>query len=392
MKISVKSVVAFLSVLLFLFLVWYFRSIVVYIFISGVLSIIGGPLVNIFCKLHVGKWRFPRALSALLTLFIIWGFVASFLLIFVPLVTKQVNFFASIDSSSIMALFEEPLIKIETFSRSINAEFTGDVSIKTFFMQKITSLFNIDLLQGALGSAVGVVGDIVISVFAVSFITFFFLKDQHLFFDSILMWIPEKYTEGFSRALSSIINLLTRYFIGILCESMLVMILIDIGMTVVGIDFQQALVMGLIIGVLNVIPYIGPWIGFFVAMLMGIASHINMDFSTVVGPLMIYMAIVVAITQVIDNIFFQPIIYSNSVKAHPLEIFIVVLAFGSFAGVGGMILGIPSYTVIRVLAKEFFSNFKAIQKITSGLDEPDGSRGIFKKKGEKKPPIMNEEK
>jgi predicted PurR-regulated permease PerM len=147
------------------------------------------------------------------------------------------------------------------------------------------------------------------------------------------------------------------------------MILIDIGMTVIGIDFQQALVMGLILGILNVIPYVGPWLGLFIAIIMGVASHINQDFSTVVIPLIYYMILVEAITHLIDNVVFQPVIFSNSVKAHPLEIFIVVLASGFAAGIPGMILGIPAYTVLRVFAREFFYGFKAIQKITSSLSE-----------------------
>jgi predicted PurR-regulated permease PerM len=150
------------------------------------------------------------------------------------------------------------------------------------------------------------------------------------------------------------------------------MILVTIGMTIVGIDFQQALVMGLIIGILNVIPYAGPWIGLAIAITMGVASHINQDINTVVIPLVTYMIIVEAITHLIDNIVFQPVIFSNSVKAHPLEIFIVVLASGFAAGIPGMIFGIPAYTVLRVLAREFFYNFKAVQKITSGLSEDIG--------------------
>ena len=145
------------------------------------------------------------------------------------------------------------------------------------------------------------------------------------------------------------------------------MIFITIGMTIAGIDFQQALVMGLIIGVLNVIPYVGPWLGAFIAIVMGIASHINMDISTVMAPLLIYMMLVVAITQIVDNIVFQPVIFSNSVRAHPLEIFVVILASGFAAGIPGMILAIPAYTVLRVFAREFFYNFKAVQKITSSL-------------------------
>jgi predicted PurR-regulated permease PerM len=395
MKISVKSVVAFLSVLLLLFLVWYFRNIVAYILISGVLSIMGRPLVELMCKIRIKKFKFPRALSALITLFVIWGFIFLFMWVFVPLVTRQINYFATIDSAKIVQLIEEPLVRLEAFFRTFNAELSNDITIREYLTQKVTGVLNINLLQNFLGSAFGIAGNILITIFALSFITFFFLKDQHLFYESILMWIPDKHTEAFTRALNSISHLLTRYFVGILCQSTCIMIIIDIGMTIAGIDFQQALVMGLIIGILNIIPYIGPWIGFFIALIMGVGSHINMDFQTVVWPLMIYMAIVVAITQTIDNIFFQPIIYSNSVKAHPLEIFVVVLAFGSFAGVGGMILGIPSYTVLRVLAKEFFNNFKAVQKITSSLDDDDSiKKRVFRsrEKDQPEPPVVNTEK
>jgi predicted PurR-regulated permease PerM len=216
-----------------------------------------------------------------------------------------------------------------------------------------------------------VLGNVAVAIFSISFITFFFLKDQHLFFESILMWVPDKYTDNFTRALYSIKNLLTRYFIGIFIQSTCVMILISVGMLIIGIDFQQALVLGLIIGILNIIPYVGPWLGFFIAVTMGVASYINMDFRTVVIPIIYKMSIVVIVTQFIDNWILQPTIFSNSVRAHPLEIFVVVLAAGFAAGIPGMILGIPAYTVIRVFAREFFYNFKAVQKITSGLTPAD---------------------
>jgi len=179
--------------------------------------------------------------------------------------------------------------------------------------------------------------------------------------------VPDKYVEHVTRALYSIKKLLTRYFIGIVIQSTCIMILVTIGMTIIGIDFQQAVVMGLIIGILNVIPYVGPWIGLFIAIIMGVASHINQDFTTVVIPLVTYMILVEAVTHLIDNIVFQPVIFSNSVKAHPLEIFVVVLAAGFAAGIPGMIFGIPAYTVMRVFAREFFYNFKAVKKITSSL-------------------------
>ncbi len=119
------------------------------------------------------------------------------------------------------------------------------------------------------------------------------------------MWVPDNYVENVTRALHSIKKLLTRYFIGIVIQSTCIMILVTIGMTIVGIDFQQALVMGLILGILNVIPYVGPWLGLFIAIIMGVASHMNQDFNTVVIPLVSYMIIVEAITHLIDNMFFS---------------------------------------------------------------------------------------
>jgi len=371
MKATLRNIMIFCGVLLLLGCAWYFRSIVVYILVSGVFSIMGRPLVDMFCRIRIRNWKFPRALGALLALMILWGAIITFFMIFVPLVTRQINYFSSIDSGRIVQLIEGPIHKLENLFRAVSKDATKDLSLENYIIAKVSGVLNINMIQNVLGSLLGILGNVLIAIFSITFITFFFLKDQQLFYESILMWVPDKYVDNVTRALNSIKNLLTRYFIGIVIQSTCIMILVTIGMTIAGIDFQQALVMGLILGILNVIPYAGPWIGLFIAITMGVASHINQDFNTVVIPLVYYMIIVEAITHLIDNIVFQPVIFSNSVKAHPLEIFIVVLAAGFAAGIPGMILGIPAYTVIRVLAREFFYNFKAVQKITSSLSGED---------------------
>jgi predicted PurR-regulated permease PerM len=369
MKTSLRTILIFLGVLLFLALLWYFRNIVVYILVAGALSIMGRPLVDLFCRIKIGKWHFPRVISALFTLLIIWGIIILFFVIFVPLVTRQINYFSTIDSGKIVQIVEGPINKLESLLSSLNPKISDQLSLKDYIASKVTGILNIEMIKNFLGSVVSLLGNVIVAIFSITFITFFFLKDQHLFYESILMWIPDKYVDHVTRALNSVKKLLTRYLIGIVIQSTCIMILIDIGMTIVGIDFQQALVMGLILGILNVIPYVGPWLGLFIAIIMGVASHINQDFSTVVVPLIYYMILVEAITHIIDNVVFQPTIFSNSVKAHPLEIFIVVLAAGFAAGIPGMLLGIPTYTVLRVFAREFFYGFKAVQKITSSLGD-----------------------
>lgn len=372
---TLRNFLIFLGILLLLAAFWYFRNIVVYILVSGVLSIIGRPLVDLFCRIRIGKWALPRAIGALFSLTIIWGVIILFFYIFIPLITTQINYFSTIDSEKIVQLINGPIEKLEKILISINPGISDTLSIKEYLAAKVSGILNIEMVQNFIGSFISLMGNLVVAIFSITFITFFFLKDQHLFYESILMWIPDKYVDNVTRALDSIKNLLTRYFIGIVIQSTCIMILIDIGMTIVGIDFQQALVMGLILGILNVIPYVGPWIGLFIAIIMGVASHINQDFSTVVVPLVYGMIIVEAITHLIDNVLFQPVIFSNSVKAHPLEIFVVVLAAGYAAGIPGMILGIPAYTVLRVLAREFFYGFKAVKKITSGLPVEDNGPG-----------------
>lgn len=376
MKTTLRNFLIILGTAVFLAALWYFRNIAIYILVSGVLSIMGRPLVDLFCSIKVGRWIFPRVLSALLSLIIIWGLIALFFAIFVPLITSQINYFSTIDSGKIVQIIEGPIDRIEGFVTSINPKLSDQLSLREYVSSKIEGVLNVQMVQNFVGSFVSLMGSFVIAIFSITFITFFFLKDQHLFFESILMWIPDKYVDNVTRALNSIKKLLTRYLIGIVIQSTCIMILIDIGMTLAGIEFRQALVMGLILGVLNVIPYVGPWLGLFIALIMGIASHINMDFSTVVVPLIFNMILVEAVTHLIDNIVFQPIIFSNSVKAHPLEIFIVVLVAGFAAGIPGMLLGIPAYTVIRVFAREFFYGFKAVQRITSSLS--DESPGVMK--------------
>ncbi len=369
MKTSLRNILIFLGILIFLALLWYFRNIVVFILVSGVLSVMGRPLVDLFSRIRIGRWSLPRVISALITLLIIWGIIILFFVIFVPLVTRQINYFSTIDSDKIVQIVEGPINRIEALLNSFNPNISDQLSLKDYIASKITGILNIEMIKNFLGSFVSLLGNVVVAIFSITFITFFFLKDQHLFYESILMWIPDKYVDHVTRALNSVKKLLTRYLIGIVIQSTCIMILIDIGMTIVGIDFQQALVMGLILGTLNVIPYVGPWLGLFIAIIMGVASHINQDFSTVVIPLIYYMILVEAITHLIDNVVFQPIIFSNSVRAHPLEIFVVVLVAGFAAGIPGMLLGIPTYTVLRVFAREFFYGFKAVQKITSSLSD-----------------------
>jgi predicted PurR-regulated permease PerM len=167
--------------------------------------------------------------------------------------------------------------------------------------------------------------------------------------------------------MDSVRHLLMRYFVGLLGQASGVIILTSIGMRIVGIEIGLALTIGLIVGVINVIPYLGPYLGGSIGILLGVANNIHMDFSAELLPMVASMLAVILCVQLIDNFLFQPLIYSKSVRAHPLEIFLVIMIAGTLAGIPGMILGIPTYTVIRVFAKEFLSQVRVVKKLTRNI-------------------------
>ncbi|MFA5783112.1 MAG: AI-2E family transporter, partial [Bacteroidales bacterium] len=161
-------------------------------------------------------------------------------------------------------------------------------------------------------------------------------------------------------------HLLTRYFIGLCIELALVISLITLGMWILG--FKNALMIGFFAGIMNIIPYVGPLIGGSVGILLGLSSNLGMDFDTQMVPLIFQMIGVFVIVKLIDDAVLQPTIYSSSVKAHPLEIFLVIMVAGSIAGVQGMMLAIPSYTVLRIIAKQFFNKFYIVKSLTKNIN------------------------
>jgi predicted PurR-regulated permease PerM len=367
MNSKIKYLFIALGIILIGIILWYFKSIVSYILISGVLSIVGKPIVDSLEKIHIKKIRIPTAICALLTVVFLWFVIILFFWIFIPLIANQINSLSTIDVNNFLTKFREPLEKINQFISKYSIQGSNTNSLEAFLTEKAMMFLNGTFLSNLFGSIAGVVGNVFVAGFSISFITFFFLKDQSLFYNGIMLFVPDKLTKQFAHVLSSVKKLLTRYFIGIIIEVFGVIVLVSIGLMIVGISFQSALVIGLIAGIFNVIPYVGPLIGSSLGIVIGFATHLNLDIYTELLPLIIYMAIVFSIVQLIDNVVFQPFIYSSSVNAHPLEIFLVIMIAASLAGIIGMILAVPVYTIIRVVLKEFFNNFKVVKKLTEKI-------------------------
>ena len=348
------------------FLLWYFSNIVAYIIVAGVINLLGSPMVEMLGRIRWRKFRIPVSIRALITLVIIWVAFLGFFRVFIPIVAAEANELSNVDVNVLVDRLEDPIARVESWYDEFIINEENDKSLEERVTEKLRGILDLSVVSNFLGSIAGILGNIFVAVFSISFIAFFLLKEDNLLTEAIVILLPEKHEKNLRHALSSVKHLLSRYFIGIVLQLTGILILVTLGMTIVGLGFKKSLLIGLTAAILNVIPYLGPLIGSTLGILLGIAFNINLEMSQLI-PLAGYMLVVFLAVQAIDNIIFQPVIFSNSVHAHPLEIFIVILMAGSLGGVAGMILAIPAYTIIRVFAKEFFNNFRVVKKLTGKI-------------------------
>lgn len=360
MKVSNWIYLPFL--LLLAFLAWYFKAIIGYILVAGVISLIGAPIIQFLLKLEFKNRKMPPALAAFFTiggLLTLFGGIVS---MFIPMVADEARKLGNVKVEDVIGNIQGPIQAVQDYINQFKLT-DEPIVLETELKHTLTGLFDFTAVGDSLQYALGLTGDIFIAFFAITFITFFFLKDQGLFKNMIMTLVPSGYEERIGKVLHKSKELLTRYFIGVIIEVAIVMTIVSIGLSIVGID--NAILIGFIAGLFNVIPYVGPIIGAAVGITIGVST--NMEGLELMGILVLTgkMAIVYAAAQLLDNIVLQPIIYSQSVKAHPLEIFLVIIMAGNLAGIAGMILAVPTYSIGRVFVGEFFNQFKVVKALTS---------------------------
>jgi len=365
MKFNSKWLVVLFTLFILGFLIYYFSDIVIYVVISWVLAMLGQPIMNFFrTKLKFSKFKFGEVLSSILTLLIFTFLFSLLFIVFVPLIIEQANNFAQLDYHEIYLSLEEPIRRLNENLLEwglVNGEGIGPETFKETFVE----YFNISEIGGLFSSIFSFAGSFMIGLFSIFFITFFFLQDNTMFTNVIQAIVPNKYEVQTGKVIKDISVMLRRYFLGLLVQVTTITILVSTALALLGI--KNALLIGFFAAIINLIPYIGPLLGAAFGILITISSNLDVDFYAIMLPMIIKVAAVFACMQLIDNFFLQPFIYGTSAKAHPLEIFIVILVAAKLGGIPGMVIAIPAYIVIRVIARTFLYRFKVVQKLTGGL-------------------------
>jgi predicted PurR-regulated permease PerM len=343
---------------------WYFMDVVGYILIALFLSMIGTPLVKKLDSVKMWNRKMPHTLSTIISLIVIILVISAFMVLIVPLIIRQANIISSINVNDIIANYQEPMDRFDAFLVQYNV-INADETLAIYLKSQILELVSIAKFTNFFTDIVSTTGSVFVGTFIVVFLTYYFLFDDKLLKNFILMLSPEKYMEDLDKALHDSKFLLVRYFHGILVEVIIMMTLETIGLLILGVP--NALLIGFIGGLMNVIPYLGPLIGMTIGSVLAILSILSNGEYDIITFTFLSVVGVFLIANIIDNLILQPQIHAKSVKAHPVEVFLAIIIGGKIAGIIGMILAIPTYTILKVILRQFMQQMKLVKYLTSRM-------------------------
>lgn len=364
---SVKDLITLVLIGALMYLLWQFSSVVIYVLISAVMAIVAKPLVRFMERFSIGGRHLPRLVTSSVALVVLWLILGGLASAFIPLIYSKFKDLSMLTETDWQTSLASLTQYITSFEHSVETKFgIDDIDIIGSLQSVIFGGVDFNVVD-TLSSFASVFVTLAVSLFSITFITFYFIKEDDLFYRIVSGVFPDKYKKNIYKALDSATYLVTRYFRGVIIESFIVATIITIVMLLFGMPFSDAVVIGLVMGIMNVIPYAGPVIGSIISLGMGVLSPIDGD---VLHTLIVVISTIVVV-KVIDDFIIQPQLYSKQVQAHPLEVFLVILLASQIAGIWGMFLAIPLYTIIRVFAREFFSEYSVVRQLTGRMSSKD---------------------
>ncbi|NDV17336.1 AI-2E family transporter [Muricauda sp. TY007] len=342
---------------------WFFykiQSVLAYLAIAAVLALLGRPIVLFLRR----KLKFPNTLAVVVTMIFMLAIFLGILALFIPLIAEQSKNLSLLDIEALKADLNTLYIQTLDYFGASTGSFNTLLN-ESRIEENVLQGLDLGFIPNFLNSFVNALSNFSIGLFSVLFISFFFLKDSKLMQNGILTFVPDDKESNLVKSIDKINNLLSRYFAGILLQLFILFVIYTIALLIVGVE--NAIVIAFLCALFNIIPYIGPIIGGAIMITLTMTSSLGADFSTVILPKAMYVFIGLTVGQLIDNFFSQPFIFSTSVKSHPLEIFLIIIIAGLLFGVVGMVVAVPGYTAIKVVLKEFLTEYSFVKKLTKNL-------------------------
>jgi predicted PurR-regulated permease PerM len=341
LNITLKYFFWVFAVILAGYLSYIFSELILILALSILISLIFDPLIVL-----VERIGFNRLFSSIVV-FTVFTFILYLSLSFIiPDVIVQLY---SLEKGLRTFSLPEQINKIED-EIILHLPFISKGTIA----HKLESIFS-GFIEGSINQLANFISNlfsIIALIVIIPFTTFFIVKDKNRIYKGILNLLPNKYFEMSYWILKRVSQQLGKYVRGWLIDAAFVGIACGLGFYIIGIPYAFAL--GIIAGLGHLVPYFGPVIGGIPALLISVIQFGNLS----ALPLILLLILII---YFVDNGFVQPYVFSKSVDMHPLIIILLIVAGSQLFGVLGMLLAVPTATVIRTSAKEIYFAFKNYQ-------------------------------
>jgi len=322
-------------ILLSLWIATFFPKIVIAVIISVLVSFVLRPFVKFF----EFRWGMRRVVAIPIVFVLTGGLFAVVAVKVVPFLVDRVR--------GLYDRFSQ--FPFESRLHQLASDFAEDIPFvdPKALAEKIQSL-----LTTATQSVGGLLEDLVpllIALAIVPFLTFFILYEGDRGLKKLIERVPNKYFEMTMNVIYKIQKDLVGYLRGWLLDSFIIGLLSIAGLFLIGIDYP--IVIGSIAGIANLVPYLGPVVGAFPALLVSVTQF--GDFRMFAPIVMVTLTV-----QLIDNLVVQPICFSKAVDMHPVTVIIVLLIGNQLMGIVGMLIAIPVATILKVAAAETYWGLK----------------------------------
>ena len=313
--------------------------------LSGFLYYMLNPILKLLLKVRLGRFRLNRGVASLLLVLMLILIICGGLAMLIPPVVKEIT-------SLVTHLPQTASGLQRLLNDTIQHSPLKNIDLTAYYRQFDHQLANyaqvvLKGLSSRIGDVINAVTNITVVTITVPVMLFYMLKDGSKLGPSIQKWLSPHHAKEVDQLLGKMNDTLSSYIAGQVIECLFVAVFTSLGYLL--IHQPLALVLGIVAGLCNIIPYIGPYIGIAPALFVSL---------TMAPQKLILVIIVVIVVQQIDGNVIYPNIIGKTLQIHPLTIILLLLAAGHIAGIAGMILCIPFYAVLKTIAEYFFDIYR----------------------------------
>ncbi|MFT9415977.1 AI-2E family transporter [Leuconostoc falkenbergense] len=316
----------------------FISTVFVPLIVAGFLYYVLKPILTLLEKITIKNHKMPHQLAVIITFVLFLTVIGGALILLVPtLVREMTNLINALPgfAKTVQSYVNDTLQSKWFYSLHLSI----DVDEVKSAVGKYAASF-LTITAGTLGNVISTITSVTINLVTIPVVLFYMLSDGNRLLPALQRLFPDRFADNVADLTNKMDHTIEKYISGQAIEMLFVGVAMAIGYLIIGQPY--AWLLGVIAGITNIVPYVGPWIGVIPSLIVA---------GTQSWKQMILVLVVMTVVQQLDGNFIYPNVIGKSLQIHPLTIMILLMVAGNLKGIVGMILVVPVYAVLRTVIK-----------------------------------------